>query len=51
MFNITFDQFNAAVMNKTINYLKEILTDAKHLNGTIVNYLNIIIVFSVQTFI
>ncbi len=25
VFNITFDQFNAAVMNKTINYLKKSL--------------------------
>ncbi len=33
VFTVTFDQFNATLLNKSIHFLKNIFTDPKLLNG------------------
>ncbi len=34
VFTVTFDQFNATLLNKSINFFKNIFTDPKLLNGS-----------------
>ncbi len=46
-FTVTFDQFNAFLINKSINFFKNNLINPKLLNGTVFNFYNIVYILVV----